>query len=294
MALPFLQTPAAFTPLLDPPADAGAPLNFVFRGSQVLLHEATLGLPDDRGLRALGIAPSGCMRSAWNGPLLPGRLVRGRHRRAAGRPCAGTACAACSALSTTATCRRRPRQPDRRMGAHAPLLRLVCRRRWRACPASAATCPAPVATQAYPQICPAMMVLIRAATRCCWRKPREFADRRFTALAGFLEAGESVEEAVHREVYEEVGLRVASNLQYFGSQTWPFPNSLMIAFSAEYLSGEIRVDPAEIAEARWFGPGDEWPRDAARACRSPAPGGRATGVAHPVSAARRTFRVYCR
>jgi NAD+ diphosphatase len=77
-------------------------------------------------------------------------------------------------------------------------------------------------------------------------------------LAGFLEAGESIEEAVHREVFEEVGLRV-HNLSYFGSQSWPFPHSLMIAFTADYLDGEIRVDPAEITEARWFGPGDEWP-----------------------------------
>ena len=77
-------------------------------------------------------------------------------------------------------------------------------------------------------------------------------------LAGFLEAGESIEEAVHREVYEEVGLTV-TNLQYFGSQSWPFPHSLMIAFTADYAGGEIRVDPTEIAEARWFGPDDEWP-----------------------------------
>jgi NAD+ diphosphatase len=63
---------------------------------------------------------------------------------------------------------------------------------------------------------------------------------------------------VHREVFEEVGLRV-HNLQSFSSQSWPFPHSLMIAFTAEYLDGEIRVDQTEIAEARWFGPGDEWP-----------------------------------
>ena len=63
---------------------------------------------------------------------------------------------------------------------------------------------------------------------------------------------------MHREVYEEVGLRV-HNLQYFASQSWPFPHSLMIAFTADYLDGDIRVDDSEIADARWFGPGDEWP-----------------------------------
>ena len=82
--------------------------------------------------------------------------------------------------------------------------------------------------------------------------------QRFSPLAGFLEAGESIEEAVHREVMEEVGLRV-HNLQYFMSQSWPFPHSLMIAFTADYLDGEIRLDENEIAEARWFGPGDAWP-----------------------------------
>ena len=87
--------------------------------------------------------------------------------------------------------------------------------------------------------------------------------RRFTPLAGFLEAGESVEEAVHREVFEEVGLRVG-NLRYFSSQSWPFPHSLMLAFTADYLGGEIRVDQTEIAEARWFGPGDTWPEQIAQ------------------------------
>ena len=79
------------------------------------------------------------------------------------------------------------------------------------------------------------------------------------ALAGFLEAGESVEEAIHREVLEEVGLRVR-DLRYFASQPWAFPHSLMLAFTAEYAGGELRPDPAEIAEARWFGPGDPLPQ----------------------------------
>jgi NAD+ diphosphatase len=73
----------------------------------------------------------------------------------------------------------------------------------------------------------------------------------YSALAGFSEPGETLEETVHREVYEEVGIRI-KNLRYFSSQPWPFPHSLMIAFHADYKSGEINIDPNEIEDARWF------------------------------------------
>ena len=80
-----------------------------------------------------------------------------------------------------------------------------------------------------------------------------FPPGRYSALAGFLEAGETIEEAVIREVREEVNVEV-TNLRYFGSQSWPFPNSLMIAFQAEYAGGDMRHDPAELADAQWFTP----------------------------------------
>jgi NAD+ diphosphatase len=108
---------------------------------------------------------------------------------------------------------------------------------------------------AYPRISPAMMVLIRKGDQVLLAQHVSYTTKRHVPLAGFLEAGESIEEAIHREVFEEVGLRV-HNLRYFGSQSWPFPHSLMIAFTADYLDGEIRVDTSEIAEARWFGPDD--------------------------------------
>ena len=74
---------------------------------------------------------------------------------------------------------------------------------------------------------------------------------RYGLIAGFIEAGETLEEGIKREVMEEVGLKV-NNIKYFGSQPWPFPNSLMIGFTANYESGEINVDGKEIIEAKWF------------------------------------------
>ena len=112
---------------------------------------------------------------------------------------------------------------------------------------------------AYPRIAPAMMVLVKRGDAILLaRNVIVPPGGRMSALAGFLEPGESVEDAIHREVHEEVGLFV-KDLRYFASQSWPFPGSLMIAFTAEYSSGDIRCDPAEIAEAHWFGPGDKLP-----------------------------------
>jgi NAD+ diphosphatase len=111
---------------------------------------------------------------------------------------------------------------------------------------------------AYPRISPAMMVLIRKGDSILLARNANFIAGRYSALAGFVEAGESLEATVHREVYEEVGLRVR-DLKYFRSQSWPFPHSLMLAFTAEYDGGEIRVDGQEIVDARWYGPGDTLP-----------------------------------
>lgn len=118
-------------------------------------------------------------------------------------------------------------------------------------------CPA-CGLSSYPRISPAMMVLIRAGCRILLARHATYATGRYTALAGFVEPGESIEDAIHREVHEEVGLQV-SHLRYFGSQSWPFPHSLMIAFTAEYAGGEIRIQQEEIADARWFGPDDPLP-----------------------------------
>ncbi len=110
----------------------------------------------------------------------------------------------------------------------------------------------------YPRISPAMMVLVTRGRQLLLGRGVNFPAGFYSALAGFVEAGETIEQTVHREVMEEVGLRVR-NLRYFASQSWPFPNSLMIAFNAEYDGGDLRIDPAELVDAQWFEP-EELPR----------------------------------
>ena len=107
----------------------------------------------------------------------------------------------------------------------------------------------------YPKVSPAMMVLIKRDTadgrELLLARSSRFARGMYSALAGFVEPSESIEECIHREAFEEVGVRV-SNLRYFSSQGWPFPNSLMIAYVADYESGEIVSQEGEIEDAQWF------------------------------------------
>jgi len=104
---------------------------------------------------------------------------------------------------------------------------------------------------AYPRLTPAMMVLIWRPGQVLLARSARFAKGTYSALAGFVEAGETIEECVIREVYEEVGVRI-TDLRYYGSQSWPFPNSLMIAFTARWESGDIVPQPQEIEDAQWF------------------------------------------
>ncbi len=104
---------------------------------------------------------------------------------------------------------------------------------------------------AYPRVSPAMMVLIWRGRELLLARSPHYAPGRYSALAGFVEAGESLEECVAREVAEEVGVRV-KNLRYYGSQSWPFPHSLMVAYTAEWAAGDIVPQAGEIEAAAWF------------------------------------------
>ena len=114
----------------------------------------------------------------------------------------------------------------------------------------AMACPA-CGLLAYPRISPAVMVLIGRGDELLLARSPHFKPGIFSALAGFVEAGETLEQCAVREVREEVGIQI-SNLRYFRSQPWPFPDSLMLAFFADYAGGEITPDPSEIEAAGWF------------------------------------------
>lgn len=106
----------------------------------------------------------------------------------------------------------------------------------------------------FPRVDPAIIVLVSDGERCLLGRQASWPEGRYSTVAGFVEPGESLEDAVRREVYEETNIRVA-NVQYHSSQPWPFPSSLMLGFVAEAVSpdpGEIVLNDGELEDARWF------------------------------------------
>ncbi|TFW31088.1 NAD(+) diphosphatase [Duganella callida] len=252
----MLHTPAAFAPLIVPKVHDQT-LTFVFHRGELLLRNSIMGLPTPEAISALNLPAErihalgewdGCYyQLAWlDAPLVPGPEY-GYHGL---RSLFGVVDDGFLGLAGRAFQLAEWARTHRYCGVCATPMQLLAGERCMRCPQCGHS--------AYPRISPAMMVLIRKGEQVLLAMHTNSPYRRYTALAGFLEAGESVEEAIHREVQEEVGLRV-HNLRYFASQSWPFPHSLMIAYTADYLDGEIRTDQNEIADARWFGPDDEWP-----------------------------------
>jgi NAD+ diphosphatase len=103
----------------------------------------------------------------------------------------------------------------------------------------------------FPRLAPAIIVLVERGNKLLLARSRYFPSDMYSVIAGFVEPGESLEEAVVRELNEEVGVDV-KDIRYFGSQPWPFPHSLMIGFIATYAGGEIFLDDEEIEDAGWF------------------------------------------
>jgi NAD+ diphosphatase len=115
------------------------------------------------------------------------------------------------------------------------------------------TCPR-CGLQHFPRLSPAVIVLVTRGEELLLARSPHFAPGVYSTLAGFVEPGESLEGAVAREIREEVGVTL-TDLRYFGSQPWPFPNSLMVGFTAQWSAGDLRPQPGEIEDARWFHPG---------------------------------------
>jgi len=250
--MPF-QWPAAYAPAIQPPVDLRErALWFVFRGAELLVtaapdaatlphcnHPNTLGMMPQRiqylgvlggqhcfsaELAADAVAPQGWIWQGLRG--LFGVLDEARFALA-GRALqivdwdrTHQYCGACGRATAARTSERS-----------------------RECPGCGLV--------AYPRLAPAVMGLVRREKELLLARSPRFPKDMYSALAGFVEPGETLEQCLEREVYEEVGIKVR-NVRYFASQPWPFPHSLMIAFFADYFSGEIRVDGTEIEDAKWF------------------------------------------
>jgi NAD+ diphosphatase len=252
----LIVTPPSFTPVLARASGAGV-RTFVFRHYDLLVRASDAALPDEATSGALGHEPSA---------EIPVGLWGDDYCRAIWLPRSATPPEGYEfkGLRTLWT-----RVPDDFLAVAGRALQLA---EWARTHRFCGSCGEPMSLApgeramkcacghtAYPRVSPAMMVLVKKGPAILLaRNVAVPAGGRMSALAGFVEPGESIEDAIHREVREEVGVEV-KDMAYFGSQSWPFPHSLMIAFTAEYAGGEVRCDPAEIAEARWFGPGDRLP-----------------------------------
>ncbi|MFJ1299659.1 NAD(+) diphosphatase [Pseudomonadota bacterium AL_CKDN230030165-1A_HGKHYDSX7] len=231
-------------------------MNFIFRGDELLVREDGIDLPDAATCERIGVRVDS-MQTIWSGrdPHLRTTHIA-RDAEAPEGYAFRKLRALLSELGDSFALAGRAYQiaewvrTHRFCGACATPMQHARHELCLQCPSCG--------LHSYPRISPAMMVLIKRGDELLLARHARYAQARYTALAGFVEPGESIEDAVHREVEEEVGLKVR-DLRYFGSQSWPFPHSLMIAFTAEYAGGDIRVQEDEIADAQWFGPGQPFP-----------------------------------
>lgn len=252
----MITTPPAFVPLLAPQA-AERSLRFVFRGPELLIRQSDLALPDESACALLDIDATQALPIGMLGDIYCDTVWIDAERTPIDgysfsglRRLFGAMDEQLLAIAGRAFQIAEWARTHRYCGACGAAMERVAGERCFRCPACAHS--------AYPRISPAMMTLVKRGNEILLARHAASPTNRYTALAGFLESGESIEDAIHREVFEEVGVKV-TDLRYFGSQSWPFPHSLMIAFTAQYAGGEVRLDESEIADARWFGPDDALP-----------------------------------
>lgn len=242
-----------FVPLITPPeAFATQSYWFVFRGNNLLVHreEKRAFVPKVEHISTLGIEPvrtqylgmlgnAHCFSAECTEDVEPPRELAWSGLRAlfgliddTTFALAGRAIQIMDWDRSHQFCGRCGTPTERKPGERA-----------RACPNCGQT--------HYPRIAPAVMALVRRGNELLLARSPHFPPGMFSALAGFVEPGESLEECLHREVLEEVGVTV-KNVRYFSSQPWPFPHSLMIAFNCDYDSGELVPQDGEIEAVDWF------------------------------------------
>jgi len=243
-------TPFRFVPHHKAPDDPGeSPLLFAFRGRDLLVTEE-LGLPEVTAIDAHGFE---AVRRQYLGAL------DGRHCYSVELPADAKDTGELKFTNlhmlfasldehTHAIAGRAVQivewdKTHQYCGACAEPTELSETDRSRACP----TCKIPT----YPRLAPAMIVSVEKDDEILLARSPHFPEGIMSVLAGFVEPGESAEDAVRREVFEETAI-IVNEVEYFSSQAWPFPNSLMLGFRARYESGEIAIDGEEIVAAEWF------------------------------------------
>ena len=250
-----LATPEQFTALVTPPSDRTGPaLWFAFQGAQILIQRdaQSTSVPSARDLRELGVSPK---RSQYLGVLGEQHCFACELEEGSTAP-VGMQWSGLRALfgsiddSLFALAGRAFQIVDwdrshQFCGCCGTPTQIKNHERARECPSCGQV--------HYPRIAPAIMALVRRGREFLLARSPHFAPGMYSALAGFVEPGETLEQTLVREVREEVGIEVA-NVRYFASQPWPFPHSLMIAFNADYAGGEITPEPGEIEAADWFTP----------------------------------------
>jgi NAD+ diphosphatase len=232
---------------IQPTAAGGEPYIFAFAGNDLVL--AGDALPERTALGAGASLESAIAIGTWTGgracyalALLDPELPPGL-RSIGLRDVYGVLGAETFAIASRASQLLRWDREHRICGACGTPTQRAMGEPARICPACK--------LRAYPRISPVIMVLIHRGREVLLARNSRNVTGAFSALAGFVEAGETLEQTIVREVHEEVGVEVR-DIRYFGSQSWPFPHSLMIAFTAAYAGGAIVPDGIEIEEARFF------------------------------------------
>jgi NAD+ diphosphatase len=242
--------PFPFVPHHAAPEGPGEdPILFAFRGRELLVT-AELRLPsvqeiDAQGIQAVRTQYLGHLegRHCYSAELPHGSEIASGFRFADLRMLFGTFDNVTHALAGRAVQIVEWDRTHQYCGACAEPTVLSETDRSRSCP----RCKIPM----YPRLAPAMIVAVEKEDQILLARSPHFPAGIMSVLAGFVEPGESAEEAVVREVFEETAI-VVRDVEYFSSQAWPFPNSLMLGFRAKYDSGEIAVDGVEIERAAWF------------------------------------------